>query len=90
MPRGTSITGKRGWGLAELYRGRTVSSDMMGIATSRPETVASARGGVQKIATAENVNEHMIEKEDEYEPERRSESTAVACPICELSRPLHT
>jgi hypothetical protein len=46
VPRGTSITGKSGWGLAELYRGRTVSSDMMGIATSRPETMASAREGV--------------------------------------------
>jgi hypothetical protein len=44
-----------------------VSSALMGTATSRPESVASARGGGQKIEIAENVNEHVIYEEDEDE-----------------------
>jgi hypothetical protein len=67
-----------------------VSSDLMGTATSRPESVASARGGGQKIEHAENVNEHVIHKEDEDERARGVESTAIAYPIVELSNPLHS
>jgi hypothetical protein len=42
----------------------------MGTATGRPESVASARGGGQKIENAENINEHMIYEEDEDERAR--------------------